>query len=296
MIVFFGWTADYDRLMINELSKKINVKAINFPEGRFFFRINKVFGYKIIRFFLKICSFGISDASLLVFKDSDGYGYHKNLDLFKQKKILLIRNIIYKDSVCFFRDNFDEIYSFDQLQAKKNNFKLMSQIFPLISVPYDTNIKYNSCYFVGLDKHRAQTLNVIGDVIHSKYGIECDFNIVKDKTSSSVSPYYISKGLSYADNLKKTQECTFILEINQQGQSGLTLRTLEAMFFSKKLISNNPHLKKFDFYDEGRIYVFESVEDFNSNEFTKFIEAPFLKIEEHMLNKYKALTFFESLV
>lgn len=36
-----------------------------------------------------------------------------------------------------------------------------------------------------------------------------------------------------------------ILELNISGQSGLTLRTMEALFYHKKLITNNENVKNF---------------------------------------------------
>ena len=40
MIVFIGWTADYDRIMIQQLREHFEIKNIAYPEGRLFFRLN----------------------------------------------------------------------------------------------------------------------------------------------------------------------------------------------------------------------------------------------------------------
>lgn len=36
MIVFIGWTADYDRIMIQQLREHFEIKNIAYPEGRLF--------------------------------------------------------------------------------------------------------------------------------------------------------------------------------------------------------------------------------------------------------------------
>lgn len=38
-----------------------------------------------------------------------------------------------------------------------------------------------------------------------------------------------------------------ILKLNISGQSGLTLRTMEALFYHKKIITNNENVKNFHF-------------------------------------------------
>lgn len=41
----------------------------------------------------------------------------------------------------------------------------------------------------------------------------------------------------------------------QEGQKGMTLRIVEAMFFNKKLITNNDDILCMDFYNSQNIYV-----------------------------------------
>ncbi|EFA4954152.1 hypothetical protein C2D30_23655, partial [Escherichia coli] len=84
MIVFFGWTADYDRMMIQQLRNHFEIKNITYPEGRLFFRLNKITRFNLIRSFLKLHSSALPSDAILIFKDSDGYGYHRHLDLFQQ--------------------------------------------------------------------------------------------------------------------------------------------------------------------------------------------------------------------
>lgn len=48
-----------------------------------------------------------------------------------------------------------------------------------------------------------------------------------------------------------------LLEITQANQSGLTVRCLEALFFDKKLITNNTSVRKLPFYNPARFFVLE---------------------------------------
>ncbi len=52
-----------------------------------------------------------------------------------------------------------------------------------------------------------------------------------------------------------------ILEVLQDGQTGSTLRYLEAVCYNKKLLTTNPRIKNYPFYDERYMKVFSSESD-----------------------------------
>ena len=62
--------------------------------------------------------------------------------------------------------------------------------------------------------------------------------------------------LRYYEYLKQIENSRIICEVVQKGQSGLTVRALEALFFEKKLITNNESIIEFDFYDSNNIFIF----------------------------------------
>lgn len=86
-------------------------------------------------------------------------------------------------------------------------------------------------------------------------GASVDFAIVRDSTSKEHSRFYIDKVLTYDDNIRRSLAADVLLEVNQDGQSGLTLRALEAAFFNKKLITTNESIKTLDFYRPENIFV-----------------------------------------
>lgn len=294
MIVFIGWTADYDRIMIQQLREYFEIKNIAYPEGRLFFRLNKITKFNLVRLFLKLHSLAFPPDAILIFKDSDGYGYHRHLDLFKQKKILIIRNIITSELALFFKDSFDEVHSFDKAQCDKYEFKYMRQIFPLSHVYKNGSLANDSCYFVGLDKNRLSIIDSIGQAL-SYHGIKPSFFVIKDKTSYKHSGFYSNCAISYKENINKVQESKYILEVNTVGQVGLTLRSLESIFYSRKLISNNIELMNCDFYDKSRIFIFNNPNDLFSSDFDEFIRLPYKPVENVILEKYKASNIFKKL-
>ena len=72
--------------------------------------------------------------------------------------------------------------------------------------------------------------------------------------------YYIG-WKSYEEVLGGVLRSKVILEILQEGQSGPSLRYYEAVCYNKKLLSNNPNIVHFPYYDSRYMRYFSSPED-----------------------------------
>ena len=68
-----------------------------------------------------------------------------------------------------------------------------------------------------------------------------------------------------------------ILDYNQEGQVGLTLRPMEALFLEKKLITNNKDIKNYDFYNPSNIFI---LGENNIEDIKEFINKPYEKVEQ----------------
>lgn len=78
----------------------------------------------------------------------------------------------------------------------------------------------------------------------------------------------------------KNSRC--ILDAPQAGQTGLTMRTIECLGAKRKMITTNKDIKKYDFYNESNILVFDESIDYND----KFFTTPFVDVDEEVYNKY----------
>lgn len=65
------------------------------------------------------------------------------------------------------------------------------------------------------------------------------------------------KSLDYDTYLRVIEQSKAILDIEFEGQTGLTMRSIEVLFSNKPLISTNRMLKEYEFYDERHIHVIE---------------------------------------
>ena len=138
-----------------------------------------------------------------------------------------------------------EKWSFDFDDCKKYNLHYNNQFY------FDTiHLKKNELiydgFFLGNNKGRRDYLNHIKSIFTDNKLVS-HFYIIPDKKESDVEQLV---PISYDEYLNKFLSFTKgLIDVQPEGQSGLTLRPLEAIFFNKKLITNDKNIKNYDFYN-----------------------------------------------
>ena len=89
--------------------------------------------------------------------------------------------------------------------------------------------------------------------------------------------------ISYSENMNNISKTRCLVEIVQDGQAGLTLRALEAMFLHKKLLTNNRRINEFEFYNSNNIFIYGIDDLAHMNE---FMSTPFQTMSEDVCYKY----------
>ena len=136
------------------------------------------------------------------------------------------------------------IATFDREDAQKYKLFFANQFYRNVSGLEKENIKIeNDFFFCGKNKGRKEVLQKMQNLL-STIGI-CKFIIAEKKDA-----------LSYPDYIENIKRARVLCDVNQNNQSGLTLRVLESLFFSKKLITNNTFIEKYDFYNPNNILMF----------------------------------------
>lgn len=220
----------------------------------------------------------------------------KTLPLYKVIRILYPENrILYwywdsidtgyppsPDKVLGDRNTF--VYSFDQRDCKRFNMNYNTQFYcdNFMSDYGSLDGKIIDVFFVGSDKGRYSKIMDIKTQLELQ-GLTCDFNIVKDKTSTDIGKRSYSEGMSYRKVVKRCTESKAIFDYCQEVQSGLSLRAMESLFLSVKLITTNADIKKFDFYNPNNIYVWQSG---RADTVKEFISSPYEKIAPELMKKY----------
>ncbi len=117
-------------------------------------------------------------------------------------------------------------------------------------------------FFLGMDKGRHNYIKHILD-LSREMALSCDFNIINYHGSEEEKCENIRYcgEVKYSEYLKKMSESKCILEIVQEGQIGITLRTFEAIVYNKMLLTNNEHIVDMPFYNSKYMKVFHDLSD-----------------------------------
>lgn len=97
--------------------------------------------------------------------------------------------------------------------------------------------------FIGLAKGRAETFLHSASML-PRCNCKVDLRTLADKTIRNRTLYCSTSRNDYFELLEMTRQADVLIEINQSGQSGFTLCTVEAACYGKKLITNNQATKE----------------------------------------------------
>lgn len=183
----------------------------------------------------------------------------------------------------------DAIFSTDPADCKRYGLKYNHIFYPeKLYAPY-VSADQNKLFFLGADKGRAPYIAALRSVLQDS-GLICDIRILSSVTDSDYRNRFhdilTDKGLSYEDYLTQVRSCSVLLDINQEGQSALTMRVMEAIYLSKKLITNNSHILTYDFYDPNNIFVLPKEKLPTTKEIQSFLDKPFHPYPDHILDSY----------
>ncbi|MDR6733831.1 hypothetical protein [Sphingobacterium sp. 2149] len=170
-------------------------------------------------------------------------------------------------------------YSFDPVDCKVFNMKFNTTLyFDNIILP-NRSKKYD-VLFVGMDKGRKSQLEDL-EALFKKMGISSLIYIVGNR--NLLGDHSGNKPIEYNDYLGHIAESSVILDLLQERQSGLTLRAMESLFFSKKLITNDHTIVEQPFYNEHNIFIIgkDSLDNLKT-----FIQTPFVPVDTEIVRYY----------
>lgn len=175
-------------------------------------------------------------------------------------------------NLTYLKENVDDIYCFDKEYSKKNDLKFLEQFHILNLEHSHDNLEKVDFYFIGANKGRQEILEQLAENLEQlklKYKFEIfGTSNLSDNYKGIVS---LKQKIDYYQVLENIKESRVIVEINKKSQSGLTLRALEALFYGKKLVTNNVNIKSYDFYNDSNIYILgeerENLKEFLDREY-----------------------------
>ena len=303
-----------NQLMLSDVSKLDNVMQMSSPfkfKNKFLAKLNRIHFSVKINSRIPLIGKSIWNRSSII---------NKNCDLNKQNWLVLTNWSICKFATSYIkklqkRDNFkivmlyldsfnkvpkyykkliskisfDLVYSFDKADCDKYKWLYINSIYSCVNIVNDSNPKYDF-YFIGAEKTRGDFIFNLFNSLTSK-GYKCNFVMITNnfKKERDIEGFHQLKDrITYDKILADIQNSKGIVDIVQKGQDGLTMRPYEAIFYNKFLLSNNPNVKKMDFYNSNFMFEFDNVDDLNKmnlnlNE----------KVDYHYDNRYSPIKLIE---
>ena len=143
-------------------------------------------------------------------------------------------------------------------------------------------------FFIGVDKNRLGTLLTVKALLEKyQYKIKIILKKAKNLTYENLTEEECSIltewGIGYNDVIKYIRQSQCIIEIQDVGQNGLTLRAMESIFFKKKLITDNHDVLTCDFYKQENIFIlgYDTEERLET-----FLERPYEPISGDIIKQY----------
>lgn len=307
-IFFLGWTAQYEQHFIEYLSRHYNVEYLPSPKG--LRRLHRITARVLGRAYQSGWFGGIycrlkktTEADLLICNEVkiDSKINPEIIKAFPGKKVLLVRNIVEAPLIDKWRAEFDAIYSFDREQCDKLGMSYLDQFMPMgykesaASAASKEAKPEPTALFIGREKGRGEMLVDLASMLKD-CGCGVDFRILADKSTSIRTPYHIASEVDYYQLLEATLQADVLVEINQQGQSGFTMRVLEAAYYGKKLITNNHFIKESPLYHPHNVLVLGDRETWTADRFREFLRLPVQSVAPEIIYKYSPDSMLESLM
>lgn len=182
---------------------------------------------------------------------------------------------LYPDSLC-------EKWSFDESDCRQYNLRFNTQYYFKDIILPTNRIDFDVC-FVGGDKGRMKNLMEVKRLLDN-CNLKSYFHITATKQSRKEYGHLFKKRIGYQAIIDYISRSRAVLDFVSLNQTGLTLRPLEALFFRKKLITNDTEIVERDFYIKENIFVLGQDK---LSELPDFLNSPYKPINQEIIDRYE---------
>lgn len=148
-----------------------------------------------------------------------------------------------------------QVWSFDPHDVGRYGWHFYRQFIAALPAVAEVAPVYDFA-FIGRNKGREALLQALQARL-----TQLGFRVLFDVRSDSMKG--VRANVPYVDYLRQCLAAKCIVDITQRGQSGLTLRPLEAMAYQRKLLTNNPLVATEAFYHPDNVFVMDDALELN---------------------------------
>jgi hypothetical protein len=157
-------------------------------------------------------------------------------------------NHIYNPEILAEIANNVEKWSYDERDCGLYELKFNHQFYFKSLCNYLDYDKEQDFFFVGTDKGRADIIDETSKMIDD-YHLKKKFVVMKNTRSSRIALW-----MPYDTIVYNIRHSRCVVDIVPPQQRGLTLRPLEALFHHRKLLTNNPNINLYPFYNSNNVF------------------------------------------
>ena len=189
---------------------------------------------------------------------------------------------------------FDSFFCFDAEDQGNAIRPITNFYFDFIPPVYkEFNHQKPKLYFVGLYwESREKKIDQFIEEI-SKIDVDLSLFIQYYHRSEIKNPKikYIKQRITFLENLKSVEEADVLLDFVDPAHNGLSIRFFEALYYKKKIITDNKMVKMCDFYHPDNIFIIDD----NYDEIEAFIKTPYQEISENIVESYSFSTWIRTI-
>ncbi len=193
---------------------------------------------------------------------------------------------------------FDHFFVFDEKDLKTDDkFKLITNFY------FDFNLVGNlipqhDIFFIGSHIESRMPLLIEVSAFLKNKGLKTDINVIGSsrkyiERNSETGIIHIKEIFDFKKNYEHIKNSKAILDLLNNVHSGLSLRTFEAIGLKKKLVTNNPEIKKYDFYHPENIFL---LNERKLEDLAKFLSTPYHELDPEIYFKYSFENWIENIL
>ena len=205
---------------------------------------------------------------------------------------------------------FEKIFSFDDEDCRNNkNMSFLplfySRRYEEIGTTIRKDYKYDICFIGTAHPKKYQFVKQIHEQLLPVYKNQFIYFFFPSRlvyVYRKIKNYKIFRHAKYKefhftpikgkemDELFSESQC--ILDSPQDGQRGLTMRTIETLGAKRKLITTNANIRNYDFYRPENIYIYDGAIDLDN----VFFKSPYLELPKEIYEKYSLRSWLKTVL
>lgn len=190
----------------------------------------------------------------------------------------------------------NRFYVFDPKDANSEKIGITNFFFDY-EMPNEHDAKHcKTAYYIGnfVDVKRVGLLEKIAKILSDEeYDINFQINKNKDQNFDLKFSKYIYKTIDYDKNIENVLQSDILIDIHNPIHKGLSFRFFEAIKYGKKIITDNPEVENYDFYNSQNIFI---IRENNLDEIVEFVSTPFIGYSQEIIAKYSFSNWFNNIV